>query len=54
MQQPPVEAPPLTPADPRFRAYWLEHTAAEAAAAGVSQSVVCKDAVHVPLELGPY
>lgn len=40
--------------DPRFRAYWLEHTAAEAAAAGVSQSVVCKDAVHVPLELGPY
>lgn len=50
----PTPAPPLTPADPRFHAYWAQRTAAEAHAAGVSQIAKCRDAVYTPAVLAWY
>ena len=49
-----AEPVPLTPADPRFRAYWASRTTAEAEAAGVSQIAACRNGVHCPHVLEAY
>lgn len=48
------EVPPLTPADPRFVAWWLARTAEQAQHAGVTQIARCRDGVFTPQTLEPY